>query len=105
MAKTTWTPVIEEAKLEDDAITEVFPRGVGIILVRTGGRVWAIRDRCAHMACPLGGGSLSGFYLECPCHDWRFDIRTGEFVTAREIRVPTYRTKVEGGRVHLLMEG
>jgi len=56
------------------------------------------------MACPLGGGRLEGFTVECPCHDWKFDIRTGEFVTAREIRVPTYETRSEGGHVQLLME-
>ena len=104
MARKQWLPVLEEAKLEDDAITEVYPKGVGIILVRTGGRVYALRNRCAHMACPLGGGRLEGFTVECPCHDWKFDLRTGEFVTARELKVPTYETRSEGGQLHVLME-
>jgi len=105
MANKKWTPVLEEAALEEDAITEAYPKGIGIILVKREGSVYAIRNRCAHMACPLAGGVLDGFIVECPCHDWRFDIRTGEFVSARELGVPTYETKVEGGQVHVLMEG
>jgi len=51
------------------------------------------------MACPLGGGSLDGYVIKCPCHDWRYDIRTGEFLDAKEIKIPIYESRVSDGKV------
>jgi 3-phenylpropionate/trans-cinnamate dioxygenase ferredoxin subunit len=51
------------------------------------------------MACPLEAGACDGFVITCPCHDWRFDVRTGAFVEAPEISIPTYPVRVAGGEV------
>ena len=59
----------------------------------------AIANRCAHMACPLEGGACEAFLITCPCHDWRFDVRTGAFVDAPEIAIPTYPVRVTDGEV------
>jgi 3-phenylpropionate/trans-cinnamate dioxygenase ferredoxin subunit len=42
------------------------------------------------MACPLLLGTLDGHTLTCACHDWRFDIRTGRFLSAPELGLATY---------------
>jgi nitrite reductase/ring-hydroxylating ferredoxin subunit len=49
------------------------------------------------MACPLYTGTLEGNILTCPCHDWRFNIKTGEFLDAAELRLEMYQTKSENG--------
>lgn len=51
------------------------------------------------MECPLSKGNLDQYVITCPCHDWRFDVRTGEFLDAKEIKVATYETKVTDGNV------
>jgi 3-phenylpropionate/trans-cinnamate dioxygenase ferredoxin subunit len=51
------------------------------------------------MACPLEAGAYDSFVITCPCHDWRFDVRTGAFVEAPEISIPTYPVRVAGGEV------
>ena len=53
------------------------------------------------MGCSLSGGVLRGFILMCPCHDWRFDIRTGAFFNAPEIKLQTYPVKAEGGKIYV----
>jgi 3-phenylpropionate/trans-cinnamate dioxygenase ferredoxin subunit len=57
------------------------------------------------MACPLEGGKLEGATLTCPCHDWRFDVRSGEFLDAPELRITTFATKVEDGKVLVELKG
>ncbi len=37
--------------------------------------------------------------ITCPCHDWRFDIRSGVFLDAEELSIATYRVKSEEGKV------
>ncbi|HML26952.1 MAG TPA: hypothetical protein PKC27_09730 [Methanomethylovorans sp.] len=43
--------------------------------------------------------------MKCPCHDWRFDIRSGEFLDARELKISVYELKVFDGKIYLKMEG
>ncbi len=99
MAGSSWTATIDEAKVREGSPVPVYPKGVGVLLVRLDGELHAIRNKCAHMACPLEGGLLEGPILTCPCHDWRFDVRSGEFLDAPELSIPVYATRVEGGKV------
>jgi len=95
----SWIKVADEGALTDGRALPVYPRGLGVLLVKAGDAVYAIANRCAHMACPLEGGACEAFIITCPCHDWRFDVRTGAFVEAPEIAVPTYPVRVTDGEV------
>jgi nitrite reductase/ring-hydroxylating ferredoxin subunit len=95
----SWVPTIDDTKVRDGQYVAVYPKGLSVLLVRVEGRVHAVANKCAHMACPLEGGKLVGPVLTCPCHDWRFDVRTGAFLDAPELSVATYATKVEDGKV------
>jgi len=53
------------------------------------------------MACPLFTGKLEGYIITCPCHDWRFDIRTGKFLDAPELGLVIYSTKSKDGRLFI----
>lgn len=99
MAGSSWTATVDEAKVREGSPVPVYPKGVGVLLIRLDGELHAIRNKCAHMACPLEGGSLEGPILTCPCHDWRFDVRSGEFLDASELSIPVYPTRVEDGKV------
>jgi len=99
-----WVNALDESQLAEDTINVAFPKGVSIILIKKGGRIFALRNRCAHMACTLASGQLDGYTLQCPCHEWKFDIATGEFLAARTLRVPIYRCKTESGKVFIELE-
>ena len=95
----SWVKVADEGALADGRALPVYPRGLGLLLVKAGGAVYAIANRCAHMGCPLEAGACDEFIVTCPCHDWRFDVRSGAFVTAPEITIPTYPVRVTSGEV------
>jgi nitrite reductase/ring-hydroxylating ferredoxin subunit len=100
MDEFDWIAVFEEDKLRENSVELVSPKGVGVLLIRKGGNeIYAVSNKCAHMACPLRGGDLEGYILKCPCHDWRFDIRTGELLEAKEVRIPVYGCKIEDNRI------
>ena len=105
MSGPHWVPTIDDSKVRDGAYVAVYPKGVGVLLVRAGGELFAIANKCAHMACPLEGGKLEEGILTCPCHDWRFDVRSGQFLDAPELRIDTFATKVEDGKVLVQMRG
>ena len=82
-----------------------FPKGIPVLFIKLGGEIHAISNKCAHMECPLIGGTLEGNIIQCPCHDWRFNIKTGEFVDAKEIKIPVFDTKNTDGKIFIKLEG
>lgn len=99
-----WVPVLNESDLIEDITHLASARGISIVLIRKGDRIYALRNRCAHMSCTLASGVLDGYTLQCPCHEWKFDITNGEFVDARELKVQTYACKSEGGTIQIRLE-
>ena len=104
MAGSSWVPTVDDTKVKEGRYVAVYPKGLGVLLVRQEGDLFAVANRCAHMGCPLEGGKLDHFTIECPCHDWRFDVRDGEFIDAAEITIPTYAVKIEEGKVLVRLE-
>jgi 3-phenylpropionate/trans-cinnamate dioxygenase ferredoxin subunit len=96
-----WTYVLDETALPEGKMTPVYPMGVNVVLARVNGVVYAVSGKCAHMACPLFTGKLDGYILTCPCHDWKFDVRTGKFLDAPELGIATYSTKSEEGQLFI----
>ena len=100
-----WTQVLDDAALAEGRMAPVYPLGVNVVLARVGGTVYAVSGTCAHMACPLFMGRLEGYTIVCPCHDWRFDVRTGRFLNATELGLTVYRTRLEAGKLFVHLGG
>ncbi|MGH3367289.1 MAG: bifunctional 3-phenylpropionate/cinnamic acid dioxygenase ferredoxin subunit [Nocardioidaceae bacterium] len=66
------------------------------------GEIFAVDDRCSHQEASLADGWLEDYSIECPMHESRFDLRTGEpdAPPARE-RVRTHEVDVVNGVVYL----
>lgn len=107
MANTPqWTDVAAESDLFEGAAIAVTPAGQDIALYSLDGAVFATDNLCTHGHAKLCDGFLEGFEIECPFHQGRFDIRTGEATGAPCTEpVKSWPVKVEGGRVFLDLAG
>lgn len=103
MSESDWIYVMDDSDLPEGGMSAVYPRGINTLLARVNGTVYALEGKCAHMGCPLFCGDLSGAVLTCPCHDWRFDIKTGQFIDAAELRLKIYPARAENGRLFVKM--
>jgi 3-phenylpropionate/trans-cinnamate dioxygenase ferredoxin subunit len=104
MPERSWFFAINESELDEGEKKPLLLEGDKILLLRQGGGLYAISNKCPHMDCPLSKGTLNGYVIQCPCHDWQFDIRSGEFLNAGEIKVRAYETRVTDGKVYVNME-
>lgn len=52
--------------------------GTVVAVANINGELHAFDDTCTHKECPLSEGRLAGLSVICPCHQSRFDLRTGE---------------------------
>ncbi|NHI04535.1 hypothetical protein DYY67_2203 [Candidatus Nitrosotalea sp. TS] len=67
-----------------------------VCLANIGGKYYAIGNICTHEGGPLAEGTLQGFEVECPWHNARFDMRTGEVLSPpAEKPVPAYEVMVK----------
>jgi nitrite reductase/ring-hydroxylating ferredoxin subunit len=99
-----WTFAIKEDRLRENRLNRIYPAGLPVVVIKKDGYLRMIASNCPHMGCSLGGAVFDGTFIQCPCHDWRFDITTGRFSEAQEIRLQTYESKIENGDVYINIE-
>jgi 3-phenylpropionate/trans-cinnamate dioxygenase ferredoxin subunit len=100
-----WVPAARLADLPEGAAVRVDLGTEPVCLVRTEGKVYAIRDVCSHADVPLSEGEVEGTTVECWLHGSRFDLTTGKpsGLPATE-PVPIYDTTIEGETVLVRLE-
>ena len=99
-----FVPVLEEKELQEGTMKLVSVEGSPVLLIKQSGQIFAIDNRCPHMGCAFSGGTLEGFLIVCPCHDWRFDLRTGEYQDEPSIKLTIYERKIKSGKILLKLE-
>ena len=90
-----------------DAVSETRPLsvevdGVQLAIVRCGGELYAVEDRCTHDGESLGEAQVEDCQIICPRHGSHFCLRTGEALTPPAYEpLRTYRAREENGRVFI----
>jgi NADPH-dependent 2,4-dienoyl-CoA reductase/sulfur reductase-like enzyme/nitrite reductase/ring-hydroxylating ferredoxin subunit len=71
-----------------------------IILVRHGGKLFAVSAHCTHYHGPLGEGLIVGNTVRCPWHHACFDLRSGEALAAPALSPLTcWQVEERGGKI------
>jgi nitrite reductase/ring-hydroxylating ferredoxin subunit/uncharacterized membrane protein len=72
-----WTPVADDAGLAEGVPRRVEVDGIPLLVVRDGGAVRVLADRCVHRGGSLTDGEISGGCVTCPLHGSRFRLSDG----------------------------
>src|SRR5512134_903645 len=89
----------DRVKPDDVAFVEIDTHPIA--LVRIEGEVLAFHALCPHQLGDLSRGILYRGQIECPAHQWRFDVRSGRSVYPEEeaLCLRHYEVKEEGGMI------
>ncbi len=98
--------VAETRDIQPSQMKEVEVNGQNICVVNVEGKYYAIGSICTHEGGPLADGTLEGYEVECPWHNSKFDVRTGEVTSppASEPE-PAYEVKVDGNSILIRTQG
>lgn len=109
-------------KLDIGDLPEAKPRSVNvggreIVVVCWRGHHYALRNICPHMSCALAGGRVRArMYghevgemdaddetpvIECPWHNFAYDLQTGQCYADRTLRVRTYQVVEEPNGIYV----
>lgn len=75
--------------------------GAKLMLSRQGPVVACFENACAHLGLPLDAGLVENGIITCPYHDFRYDLATGECLTAPEVQLQAHAVRVIGQRVEV----
>jgi 3-phenylpropionate/trans-cinnamate dioxygenase ferredoxin subunit len=97
--------VCSASELADDTALGVEVGGEPVCVVRSGGRVFALRDVCSHAEVMLSQGEVEDGRIECWLHGSQFDLETGKPTSLPATEpVPTYPVVVTGDDVFVGLE-
>jgi nitrite reductase/ring-hydroxylating ferredoxin subunit len=99
-----FVPVLEEKDLQEGKMKLATIEGTPVLFIKQQGQIFAIDNRCPHQGCGFSGGTLDGLVIICPCHDWRFSLKTGEYEEESAIKLTTFEWKVESGKIWVKLE-
>jgi nitrite reductase (NADH) small subunit len=109
--------VADLAELEEAKAKIVSIRGRSIGIVKSQGKIYAIRNVCPHKGAPVCRGQIRGTFLasrpdefvfgldgqvlQCPWHGWEFNLETGAQMCGTEDKLITYPVTVQDQSVYL----
>jgi nitrite reductase/ring-hydroxylating ferredoxin subunit/uncharacterized membrane protein len=97
-----FTRAVRESELREAQPVRAELGGVGIVLVRRGGRVYALGEQCGHLGGPLAGGEVQGDAIVCPWHGSRFALADGRVLDGpATMAQPCFETRVVDGFVEV----
>ncbi len=94
--------VASVAEVPENGMKAVQVDGVGIVLVKRDGRVFALEDRCSHEEFPLSAGEVTGDQITCALHGARFELVSGAAKALPAVLpVRTFDCRIEGDEVQV----
>ena len=102
-----FTRVATVDQLADGALMEVLVDGREVCLARVGADFFAISNICSHMHAWLDGGDVlpATNEVQCPLHNSRFSLRTGEPTGAPATEpIDTFAVRVEGAAILISLD-
>ncbi len=99
---TDWTDACAESDLRDGVLHAVTVLDTPVLIVRDGGALRAVGDRCTHRGAPLHEGTLADGCVECPWHGSIFDLADGSVRRGPATRpAPVFEARAVDGRVQV----
>jgi nitrite reductase/ring-hydroxylating ferredoxin subunit len=97
-----FTAVLPAADLAEGTPTKAMLGTTGLVVVRRGDLVWALKETCSHAGGPLAQGTLEGYTIICPWHASAFRLSDGAVrhgpATTRQV---AYQARINGDQVEV----
>jgi nitrite reductase/ring-hydroxylating ferredoxin subunit/uncharacterized membrane protein len=97
-----FTAVLPAAELVEGTPRKAMLGTTGLVVVRRGDLVWALKETCSHAGGPLAEGTLEGYSIVCPWHGSAFRLSDGAVrhgpATTRQV---AYKARINGDQVEV----
>jgi NADPH-dependent 2,4-dienoyl-CoA reductase/sulfur reductase-like enzyme/nitrite reductase/ring-hydroxylating ferredoxin subunit len=101
MTHEAWRRVCSSEEIsEGDSKSFELSEDEQVLISRRNGQLFACSNACTHLGAPLSDGAIHGDVATCPWHNARFNVRTGEMLTAPALDdLPLYEVREDNGEI------
>ncbi len=99
-----WAHAIDLDTIPDGGVATAAVEGTGFLFSRSAETVACFHDACAHLGLPVSSGPVANGHIRCPYHGFKYDLMTGECLTAPEVQLRSVPVRVDGNRVDIRFE-
>ena len=93
-----WRRALDDAEIAEGERRLVDVDGVGVVVGREQGRLYALANRCCHRGGPLHKGTVANGEITCPWHGSTFRVDDGSLVRGpAAYPQPVYDVRVQDG--------
>lgn len=103
-SETGWQYAADLADIPERGVKAVQMAGQSLLLSRQHDHVSCFDNACAHMGKPLNMGAVADGVLTCPYHGFRYDLASGECLTASEVQLVPHAVRVRGSIVEVKVQ-
>jgi nitrite reductase/ring-hydroxylating ferredoxin subunit/Fe-S cluster biogenesis protein NfuA len=96
-----WRPAGWLDDIPEGGLRTLTLAGEKLILHRRDAVVSCMQNACAHLGFPLDDGEIEDGIITCPYHGFRYDLASGECLTAPEVQLQPHAVRVIGDRVEV----
>ena len=96
-----WFAAARLDEIPEGGIRSLPVNGEKLLLFRRGSVVSCFQNACAHLGFPIHDGEIEDGIIACPHHGFRYDLTTGECLTAPEVQLQPHAVRVIGSRVEV----
>jgi nitrite reductase/ring-hydroxylating ferredoxin subunit/uncharacterized membrane protein len=101
-ATDEWTPALRESDVPEGGSRRAEAGGVGVLVARHDGQLYALSNRCVHRGGSLDEGELSGGCVTCPLHGSTFRLADGAVECGpAAYPQPSWQVRVRDGMIEL----
>lgn len=96
-----WLPAARLSDIAENSVTVLSLKGEKLIFFRQGSAVSCFQNACAHLGFPIHDGEVEDGIIACPHHGFRYDLTSGECLTAPEVQLQAHAVRVIGSKVEV----
>ncbi len=95
-----FVPLMRESELPENKMCKADADGIPVLVVRRGGRIFVMAEKCSHLGGPLAEGEFDGRTVTCPWHKSKFAIEDGRVLLGPAAYTqPCFEVRVRDGQV------
>jgi Fe-S cluster biogenesis protein NfuA/nitrite reductase/ring-hydroxylating ferredoxin subunit len=99
--KGNWVAAGLLSEIPEGSVRSTTIGGEKVLLSRNGASVTCFQNACAHLGFPIHDGEIENGIITCPHHGFRYDLSSGECLTAPEVSLQSHAVRVIGPRVEV----
>ena len=99
----TWRRACALTDIPEGGVRAFDSGGESFLLARLGDIVTCFDNACAHLGMPLDDGPVERGILACPHHGFRYDLSSGECLTAPSVQLRPRAVRIVDQRVEVRM--